>query len=287
MTGYGKSETQFGGAPCTIEIRTVNSRFLEFALHLPASLSQMEFPIKEAIKSRLSRGSVSLTITLGEGEATTIPTGFSEKAVEAYLKITNGLKSKYKLAGEVSLQELINEPGVLQYGNAASIEELEAHVMKELGKALDGLIKMREKEGKNLAQDLATRVHAMDEILDKIKVLDPQRITDWRDKFEARLKELLGETKLDPTRILQEASIVADKLDINEEITRFISHNKLFLEALESGTTQGKRLNFILQEMGREANTLGTKCQSAEIARYAIELKDNVETIREQVMNIE
>jgi uncharacterized protein (TIGR00255 family) len=127
----------------------------------------------------------------------------------------------------------------------------------------------------------------MDTILDEVKVLDPERIVEWKQKFEERLQKLVGEAGLDPVRVTQEASIIADRLDINEEITRFKSHNKLFLATLEQGANQGKKLTFILQEMGREANTLATKCQSAKIAALAIRLKDSVETIREQTMNIE
>jgi uncharacterized protein (TIGR00255 family) len=146
---------------------------------------------------------------------------------------------------------------------------------------------MREKEGLNLKKDLEARVHEMDTILDEVKVLDPERIVEWKQKFEERLQKLVGEAGLDPVRVTQEASIIADRLDINEEITRFKSHNKLFLATLEQGANQGKKLTFILQEMGREANTLATKCQSAKIAALAIRLKDSVETIREQTMNIE
>ena len=126
-----------------------------------------------------------------------------------------------------------------------------------------------------------------DKILDEIQQLDPERIVEWKKKFEERLKALVGNAGIDPVRVVQEASIIADRLDINEEITRFKSHNKLFLSTLELGANQGKKLTFILQEMGREANTLATKCQSAKIAALAIQLKDSVETIREQTMNIE
>lgn len=145
---------------------------------------------------------------------------------------------------------------------------------------------MREKEGANLASDLTARVNHLNAILDKIEILDPERIESWKVKFREKINTLMKDSNIDDVRLLQEACIMADKLDIHEEITRFKSHNKLFLEALAKGGAQGKNLGFILQEMGREANTLGTKCQSAEIAALAIELKNEIECIREQSMNI-
>ena len=164
---------------------------------------------------------------------------------------------------------------------------MEDLIHASLNRALQSLMQMREKEGLNLKKDLEARVYEMDKVLDEVRVLDPERIVEWKQKFEERLKALVGEAGLDPVRVTQEASVIADRLDINEEITRFKSHNKLFLSTLELGANQGKKLTFILQEMGREANTLATKCQSAKIAALAIRLKDSVETIREQTMNIE
>ena len=288
MTGYGKSESHIQGCPCTIEVRSVNNRFLDINSRLPKNLMQMETSIKECIRKRITRGSLSVSITLGQGEKGNIPVGYSGAAVEAFVRIADEIKAKYNLEGEVKLEQVLALPDVLQYNDASEdSSSLETHILENLNVALDSLIAMREKEGANLALDLRLRVEHMDKILDQVKILDPQRIADWRDKFLERIKTLLGEVEIDPVRVVQEASIIADRLDINEEITRFKSHNKLFVAALKEGANQGKKLNFILQEMGREANTLGTKCQNAEIAAYAIELKDEVETIREQVMNIE
>jgi uncharacterized protein (TIGR00255 family) len=288
MTGYGKSESQIQGCPCTIEVRSVNNRFLDINCRLPKNLMQMETPIKETIRKRITRGSLSVSIAIGQGEKGNIPVSYSDAAVEAFVRIADEIKEKYHLEGEVRLEQVLALPDVLQYSDSSEeTSALEAHLLENLNIALDSLTAMRKKEGANLALDLKIRVERMDKILDQVKILDPQRITDWRNKFQDRIKSLMGDAELDPVRVLQEASIIADRLDINEEITRFKSHNKLFLAALEEGFNQGKKLNFILQEMGREANTLGTKCQNAEIAAFAIQLKDEVETIREQVMNIE
>jgi len=289
MTGFGKSETIFNNTPCVIEIRSVNSRFLDIFCRLPPEFCRFENMIRGIVKSRIKRGSVNVTITLGEAEVESIPSSYSEKTVAAFLSIIKDMKTQHpEIQGNIQLSDVLALPGVIQHGNLGATQEvLEKYLTQELNKALDALIAMREKEGANMVADLKVRVETLDKYLEQIKELDPKRITRWRDKFDGRLKELMQDYKIDPVRVLQEASIIADRLDINEEITRFKSHNKLFVAALNEGGTQGKKLNFILQEMGREANTLGTKCQDAEIATYAIKLKDGVETIREQVMNIE
>ncbi len=287
MTGYGKDEFKLHGTQCTVEVRSVNNRFLEISCHLPKTFSHLEFSLKEEVKKFLSRGSVNLTVTLGESEEGAVPSGYSREAVEAFLKIARDIQKEYGISGEPTLEQVLSLPNVLQYGSESDQKETEELLKSSLDRALKTLVQMREKEGLNLKSDLEARVRQMDCILDQIKTLDPERIVAWKEKFEERLKKLVGEAGLDPVRVTQEASIIADRLDINEEITRFKSHNKLFLSALETGTNQGKKLTFILQEMGREANTLATKCQSAKIAALAIQLKDSVETIREQTMNIE
>lgn len=287
MTGYGKDEFKLHGTQCTVEVRSVNNRFLEISCHLPKTFSYLEFALKEEVKKFLARGSVNLTVTFGDSEEGSVPTGYSTEAVEAYLKIANDIKTKYHLTGEPTLEQVLSLPNVLVYESEEDQKETEELIKASLDRALQSLVQMREKEGLNLKKDLEARVHEMDTILDEVKILDPERIVEWKQKFEERLQKLVGEAGLDPVRVTQEASIIADRLDINEEITRFKSHNKLFLATLEQGANQGKKLTFILQEMGREANTLATKCQSAKIAALAIRLKDSVETIREQTMNIE
>ena len=287
MTGYGKDEFKLHGTQCTVEVRSVNNRFLEISCHLPKTFSYLEFALKEEVKKFLARGSVNLTVTFGDSEEGSVPTGYSTEAVEAYLKIANDIKTKYHLTGEPTLEQVLSLPNVLVYESEEDQKETEELIKASLDRALQSLVQMREKEGLNLKKDLEARVHEMDTIIDEVKVLDPERIVEWKQKFEERLQKLVGEAGLDPVRVTQEASIIADRLDINEEITRFKSHNKLFLATLEQGANQGKKLTFILQEMGREANTLATKCQSAKIAALAIRLKDSVETIREQTMNIE
>ncbi len=293
MTGFGKSESTLNGTTCVIEVRSVNSRFLEISSKIPKNFAYLENDLKAIIKDKLARGSVNLSITLGEGAVGNIPLCYNKTAVSKFVEITkdmlNEMQAKYGnlIEHEIKLEHILAIPEVLQFTDVgADNEAWAAHLKNELSKALDGVIAMREKEGANLAADLTKRVAHLEDVLAKIEVLDPQRIETWKVKFKERVDALMKDSEIDDVRLLQEACIMADKLDIHEEITRFHSHNKLFLDALKKGGAQGKNLGFILQEMGREANTLGTKCQSAEIAALAIELKNEIECIREQSLNI-
>lgn len=287
MTGFGKSESTFQGVSCVIEVRSVNSRFLEISSKIPKNFAYLENTFKSQIKDKLARGSVNLSITLGSGNVGNIPICYNEEAVSKFVEITKMMQVKFGISGDIKLEHILSIPEVLQFSDVgADNEAWEKHLTTELNKALDGVTAMREKEGANLAQDLATRVKHLNSVLDKVEVLDPERIEVWKTKFRERINTLMKDSEIDDVRLLQEACIMADKLDIHEEITRFRSHNKLFLEALSKGGAQGKNLGFILQEMGREANTLGTKSQSANIAALAIELKNEVECIREQSLNI-
>ena len=287
MTGFGKSESTLNGTTCVIEVRSVNSRFLEISSKIPKNFAYLENDFKAIIKDKLARGSVNFSITLGEGNVGNIPVCYNEAAIAKFVDITKAMQAKYGITGEINLEHVLTIPEVLQFTDAGADNEAWAtHLKAELSKALDGVIAMREKEGANLAIDLEKRVNHLNAVLDKVEVLDPQRIETWKVKFRERINALMKDSEIDDVRLLQEACIMADKLDIHEEITRFRSHNKLFLDALKKGGAQGKNLGFILQEMGREANTLGTKCQSAEIAALAIELKNEIECIREQSLNI-
>lgn len=288
MTGYGKSESNFQDTTCSVEIRSVNNRFLDITCKLPKELSYLESELKNIVKSKISRGSLNLFVTLGSGNSSSIPRSYNKELVEAYLQIAKEIQAKHGISGEVHLEHILSQPDLFTYKNDSTKEKaLCEHLIQEVDKAVDALIQMRIIEGKNLEKDLLNRLEILNKTLDKIEILDPERIVSWKEKFQDRLKVLMADTEIDPSRILLEASITADKLDINEEITRFRSHNNLFAKAIQEQGPKGKKLNFILQEMGREANTLGTKCQDAEIQSLAILLKDEIESMREQVMNIE
>lgn len=288
MTGYGKSDSFFNQLPISIEIRSINNRFLDISTKIPSLLSPLEAQLKQQIKDKIARGTIFLSISIGNEEENLIPKSYHAKAVESFLEIAKNLQNTYDIDGQVRLDHILSLPHLITYENPnLCIEQLGVHLKKEIDIALDSLILMRKKEGEFLQHDIVKRIEHIETTLDEIAKLEPNRILEWKEKFNNRLKILLQGIEIDSTRLLHEASIIADKLDIHEEMTRFKSHNQLFLSSLQSDGPQGKRLGFILQEMAREANTLGTKCQCAKITTLTIQLKEQVESIREQVMNVE
>lgn len=291
MTGYGRAEGSLGKQTeqlCSVEIRAVNGRFLEISCRLPKTLNHLEYSLRSLLKKRLKRGSVSLYINLENAENNQESVVFNRKLVQRYLDTARQIQTEYEIPGQVDLQQILLIPDLFSTSlESQDLKQIEAQLIHLVQQALETFETMRIAEGANLALDLNDRIARLNTILTQIETLDPQRIENWKNKFQTRMQELLGDNTLEPMRIAQEASVIADKLDISEEITRFRSHNQLFVKALQEDSNQGKKLNFILQEMGREANTLGTKCQNADIAQLAISLKDEIESIREQVQNIE
>ena len=213
MTGFGKSESTLQGITCVIEVRSVNSRFLEISSKIPKNFAYLENDFKAQIKDKLVRGSVNLSITLGAGNTGNIPVCYNEAAVAKFVEITKAMQAKYGIAGEIKLEHVLAIPEVLQFtdGNADN-EVWEKHLKAELDKALDGVIAMREKEGANLATDLTHRVLHLNEVIDKVEVLDPQRIETWKVKFRERINTLMKDSEIDEVRLLQEACIMADSL---------------------------------------------------------------------------
>lgn len=213
MTGYGKVETTFNNHTIVIEIRSVNNRFLDISTKIPKSLSHYDFELRNRIKNKVTRGSIFLSLTMDSGESGNIPTSYNEAAVKAFIDIANDIKEKFNIEGNVHLEHLLSLPELIQYSDDSSNqEELEKQLASHLDTAIDQLIEMRKKEGENLVIDLKNRISTINNILNDIEKLEPNRISDWKEKFEERMKVLLQNLELDPIRLIQEASIVADRL---------------------------------------------------------------------------
>ena len=188
MTGFGKSESMYQGASCVIEVRSVNNRFLDISCKLPKNLAYLENSFKNQIKDKLVRGSVIFSVTLGAGTGGNIPVSYNDAAIKKFVEITHAMQLKYHIAGDIQLEHILALPEVLQFTDAdADSEALEKHLAAELDKALDQVNEMRAKEGANLARDLEGRVNHLNNVLDKIEVLDPQRIEVWKGKFKERI----------------------------------------------------------------------------------------------------
>ena len=286
MTGFGAADGLVGDARATVEIRTVNHRFFSPTLKLPAAFGRWEGEIREVLRQKIARGHVTLTARIDRDSTAPV---IDETRLAHYLTALKALQKKHKLAGELDLSTLLRLPDVI----AAPSDEVEPRdgdaLVKLVAKAADNLTAMRKAEGAHLSGFLLERVEVIESRLAKTEKRAPVRLKEQHDRIKRTVSELAGGAGVDPQRIAQEVAILADKLDIAEELDRFRSHLSAFRDTTRSKTSDpvGKRLGFILQEMVREANTIGSKANDAPILEDVIAIKEELERIREQVENLE
>jgi uncharacterized protein (TIGR00255 family) len=289
MTGFGRAEAGKDGVMVSAEIRSVNSRYLDLTTRLPRILSQREKDVKEIVRSYLNRGSLNVVIKIERATDGAVPLKVNAAAAKSYFRLLNELRRSVKLRERVKLEHLLNFSEILEPVDEEQSDEFEWTLAQDaLHKALEGLNTMRAQEGLELANDLKKRILAMDETVDQIEKLSKERIPEERTNLQERIKQLLGDKfVVDQNRLEMEIALLADKLDVTEECVRYRSHNKYFLDALIKGEANGRKLNFLVQEMNREANTVGSKSNDAAIAHMVVGLKEELEKIREQLQNIE
>jgi len=287
MTGFGAADGTVGDAPASVEIRTVNHRFFSPNLKLPSAFARWEGEIRELLRQKIARGHVTLTARVDRQTAS--GSVIDQVRLAQYASELKELQKKHSLGGEVDLATLLRLPDVVstpsEEMDSAAGEALAAIVAK----AADNLIVMRRSEGALLAAFLLERIAAVESRLARIETRAPVRLKEHHERVKRTVGELLGGAGADPQRIAQEIAILADKLDVAEELDRFRSHLAAFRETAQSKTADpvGKRLGFILQEMVREANTIGSKASDAQIQEDVIATKEELERIREQVENLE
>lgn len=287
MTGFGAADGTIAGSHASVEIRTVNHRFFSPNLKLPAALARWEGEIRELLRQKIARGHVTLTARL-EHAAVGGPRIDGDK-VGQYATTLRELQKKHDLGGEIDLATILRLPDVV----TAPSEELDPAAGEAfsaiVSKAADNLVVMRRAEGALLAAFLLERIGAVESRLARIEARAPIRLKEQHERVKKTVSDLVGSAGADPQRIAQEIAILADKLDVAEELDRFRSHVAAFRETAQSKTADpvGKRLGFILQEMVREANTIGSKASDAQIQEDVIAAKEELERIREQVENLE
>ena len=288
MTGYGRAELVKEDVKASVEISSVNNRFCEIQFRLPKFLNSLESKLKETILSTITRGKISYTLNWEESLPITSYVKLNEEAASVYHTIMTQLKEKYNLSGEIRVDHFLNLPDLIKVEKEEYDIDKAWEVMHEvtLG-ALEEFNSMRKSEGARLAKDLKQRVDSLDGAISEIETLTPLNVSSYRKKLKARISELLADQVVDMQRIEQEVALMAEKCDVTEECVRFKSHNQQFLSALREGGPVGKRLTFLLQEMNREANTIGSKASDAQISQKVIFLKEEIEKLREQVQNIE
>ena len=288
MTGYGRAVETVNGWEFTVELRSVNNRYLDCTVKLPRTVSFAEETVKQAVKASISRGKVDVYITIraegGIDAKVTLNTGM----VEGYLAAMEQMARQYPVNNDISVSLLSRMPDVFSVEKPEVDEEqLLSDLMCVVGKALEGYDAMRTREGKALEEDLRNRGATIEELVSQVEAGNAQTVIDYRAKLEAKLKEVLASTTIDESRILTEAAIFADKVAVDEETVRLRSHLQQMYSMLSAGGAVGRKLDFLLQEMNREANTIGSKCTDVRLARIVVDIKAELEKIREQTQNIE
>jgi uncharacterized protein (TIGR00255 family) len=287
MTGFGRGAAQGQGARAEVELRSVNSRFLDVQVRCASSIQEFEPAIRERLQARLGRGKISGQVSWEEEVRESRLPRLDEEVAGAYLEGLERLRGLGLVDGRIELALLAGLPGVFRAEEAIpEPEQARDLILRAVDGALDELLAMRRAEGEALGQDMRQRVGLIEERLRRIEELAPLALEQARGRLRERVEALLRPGEVEESRLALEVVLLAERSDIAEEIVRFHSHNAQFVEALERGGEIGRRCNFLLQEMNREANTISSKATDARIVHQVVDIKEEVERLREQVQNL-
>lgn len=288
MTGFGRAEIKTQWGKFVVELRSVNHRYFDMTSRLPANFLALEGKLKEYVRKKVHRGRVSLYFGYDEGGEVYDKLIIDKKLASSYYKLLDQLKRDLGLSGDVRLEQVASFPNVITYKKVEEdVDRLWPSIKLALDQALDGLIGMRELEGKALASDLSKRVRTIEKMLAKVERRAPVVVNLYRERLTARVKDLTEGLDLDEARLAREVAFFAERSDISEETTRIRSHLKSLKETVSSGQEVGRTLDFIAQELYREVNTISSKAGDYEVSSAAIHMRGEIEKIREQVQNIE
>ena len=288
MTGYGRAEETVNGCTIAVELRSVNNRYLDCSVRIPRLYLFAEDAIKTRVQNTISRGKVDVFVTLDNAGAEKVQVSVNRPVADGYYAALQQLAEIYGLEREISVSLLSRFPEVLLAEKAEEdVEQRTKDICSVLDRALQDFDQMRTREGERLREDILSRAAAIEEKVGLVEERSPQTVSEYRAKLEARMNEVLASTQIDPARILTEAAIFADKVAVDEETVRLRSHIGQLREMLDKGGATGRKMDFLIQEFNREANTIGSKCSDIEIARHVVDIKAEIEKIREQVQNIE
>ena len=288
MTGYGRAVETVNGREFTVELRSVNNRYLDCSVKLPRSVSFAEEAVKQAVKASVSRGKVDVFISVKSENSDDTKISLNASVLEGYLSAMRRMVTEFGVRDDISVSTVSRLPEVFTVEKPEVDEEqLKADLMSVVAKALEGYDAMRVTEGRALDADLRSRGNTIAELVSQVEAGNGQTVIDYRTRLENKLKEVLANTAIDESRILTEAAIFADKVAVDEETVRLRSHLQQMNTMLTAGGAVGRKLDFLLQEMNREANTIGSKCTDVRLARIVVDIKAELEKIREQTQNIE
>ena len=288
MTGYGKSTLEINSRKSQVEIKSLNHRYLDISIRMPKQLSYLEEIIKSQISNKISRGKIDVFISWEnnsiEGRTIKINTALAK----AYIEELRKLAEEENLSDNIEVNDIARYPDVLIVQENQEDETIKNEIIEVVNKAVNNLVEMKQTEGIKIAEDLQKRLDYIQEEVNKVKEFSTGLINEYIVKLEERIKELLpNNQEIDKNRLMQEIVIYADKCSIEEEVTRLNSHIGQFKEFLKSDEAVGKKLDFIIQEMNRETNTIGSKSNNLNITNGVIDMKTEIENLREQVQNIE
>ena len=288
MTGYGSADLERDGQRLSAEIRSVNHRYCEVSLRAPKIVGLFEDQIRQLVQDRYSRGKFNLTITwTGAGDSGEV-LKLNETVADRYVSLFRQLESRYGVNSTLDVRTLATLPDVFSWEHTAMSDEETWDMVKSLvGKACDNMSAMKEREGQALSRDFEHRLKLVRTELDKVVERAPSRPIEAKERLMTRLRALLEDIEMDPARVAQEIALMADRLDCTEECVRLSAHLDQFRQLIEGSEMAGRKLNFLLQEMNREANTIGSKSNDVEITRAVIVIKEEIERLREQVQNVE
>ena len=288
MTGYGRAVETVNGREFTVELRSVNNRYLDCSVRLPRMLSFAEDAVKQAVKGSISRGKVDVFITVRSEADDEVQITLNKAVLQGYLSAMRQMVDEFQVKDDISVSSLSRMPEMFTVEKPQVDEDaLLKDLMGVVNKALEGFDAMRQAEGEALDRDLRSRGETILELVSQVEAGSGKTVSEYRARLEAKIKEVLASTTIDESRILTEAAIFADKVAVDEETVRLRSHLKQMNTMLTTGGAVGRKLDFLLQEMNREANTIGSKCTDVNLARIVVDIKAELEKIREQTQNIE
>lgn len=288
MTGFGRSEIVKGNRKISVEIKSVNHRYLEAGIKMPKKLNVFESRMRDLLKKYATRGKIDIFINYEDDSESQVNLKFNQNIADEYMAIFNNMSEKYNLKNDMTVGGLARFPEVITMDEVQEDEEELWHFIEEAMKAaLEQFVNTRILEGENLKKDLLGKLDHMEELVAFVEKRSPEIMKEYRSKLESKVKELLGDTTIDESRIATEVIIYADKICVDEETVRLRSHIEHARKCLNKDGGIGRKMDFIAQEMNREANTTLSKANDIEISNAAIDLKTEIEKVREQIQNIE
>ena len=288
MTGYGRGEAVLHDRSITVELRSVNNRYLDCTVKMPRMYVFAEDAIKSRVQGAISRGKVDVFVTIDSSKADKVDVTVNRPVADGYFAALGELKEAYQLSGAPTLELLSRFPDVFLVEKAQEdLETVAADICAVLDLALADFTTMREREGEKLREDILSRAGTIEALTAFVESQSPKTVAEYRARLEAKMREVLQNTQLDEGRILTEAAIFADKVAVDEETVRLRSHLSQLRTLLGQDGPVGRKLDFLIQEFNREANTIGSKCNDIETSRRVIDIKAEIEKIREQIQNLE